>query len=47
MRPIGIEALRPSLELVIDLAAQQQIIPKTFTVDELFAPWREVERAGA
>ncbi len=46
MRPIGIDAIRPSLELVIDLAAQQQIIPKTFTVDELFAPWREVERAG-
>ena len=47
MRPIGIEAIRPSLELVIQLAAEQQIIPKTFTVDELFAPWREVERKGA
>lgn len=47
MRPIGIEAIRPSLELVIKLAAEQKIIPKTFTVDELFAPWREVERAGA
>jgi 4,5-dihydroxyphthalate decarboxylase len=47
MRPIGIEAIRPSLQLVIDLAAEQQIIPKTFTIDDLFAPWREVERAGA
>ena len=47
MRPIGIEAIRPSLELVIELAAQQQIIPKQFTVDELFAPWREIERRGA
>ena len=47
MRPIGIEAIRPSLELVIQLAAEQQIIPKAFTVDELFAPWREIERKGA
>ena len=47
MRPIGIEAIRPSLELVIELAAEQQIIPKRFTVDELFAPWREIERSGA
>jgi 4,5-dihydroxyphthalate decarboxylase len=46
MRPMGIEAIRPSLELVIQLAAEQQIIPKPFTVDELFAPWREVERAS-
>lgn len=47
MRPIGIEAIRPSLELVIALAAEQQIIPKTFTVDELFLPWRDIERAVA
>jgi 4,5-dihydroxyphthalate decarboxylase len=44
MRPMGIEAIRPSLELVIQLAADQQIIPKHFTVDELFAPWRKIER---
>jgi 4,5-dihydroxyphthalate decarboxylase len=44
LRPIGIEAIRPSLELVIQLAAEQQIIPKRFEVDELFAPWREIER---
>jgi 4,5-dihydroxyphthalate decarboxylase len=47
MKPIGIEAIRPSLELVIQLAAEQQIIPKRFTVDELFEPWREIECAGA
>jgi 4,5-dihydroxyphthalate decarboxylase len=44
MRPIGIDAIRPSLELVIELAAEQQIIPKRYTVDELLAPWREIER---
>jgi 4,5-dihydroxyphthalate decarboxylase len=47
LRPIGIEAIRPSLELVLELAAEQQIVPKRFTVDELFARWREIERAGA
>jgi len=44
MRLIGVEAIRPSLELVVELAAEQQIIPKRFTIDELFAPWREIER---
>ena len=47
MRPFGVEAIRPSLELVLQLAAEQQIIPKQYTVDELFEPWREVERKGA
>jgi hypothetical protein len=47
MRPIGIEAIRPSLELAIQLATEQQIIPKAFTVDDLFAPWRALERKGA
>jgi 4,5-dihydroxyphthalate decarboxylase len=46
LRPIGVEAIRPSLELVIQLAAEQQIIPTHFTIDELFAPWREIERAA-
>jgi 4,5-dihydroxyphthalate decarboxylase len=46
LRPIGIEAIRPSLELVVQLAAEQQIIPQRFAVDELFAPWREIERAS-
>jgi 4,5-dihydroxyphthalate decarboxylase len=32
----GLEANRRSLELVIDYAFQQKIIPRKFTVDELF-----------
>ena len=32
----GIEALRPSLELIIHYAFQQQLIPRRFAVDELF-----------
>jgi 4,5-dihydroxyphthalate decarboxylase len=47
MRPIGIEAIRPSLELVVQLAAEQQIIPTAYSLEELFAPWREIERAAA
>ncbi len=34
--PIGVEACRPALEKIIGYAAQQQLIPKRFTVDELF-----------
>jgi 4,5-dihydroxyphthalate decarboxylase len=44
MRPIGEAAIRPSLELVLDLAAEQQIIPRCFTVDELFQEWRSLNR---
>ncbi len=40
MRPIGIDAIRPSLELAIRLAEEQAIIPRAFSVDELFEPWR-------
>jgi len=47
MRPTGIEAIRPSLELVVQLAAEQQIIPTAYSIDELFAPWRSIERATA
>jgi 4,5-dihydroxyphthalate decarboxylase len=36
MTPNGVEANRKSLEFVIDYAAQQKIIPRKFTVDELF-----------
>ncbi len=32
----GIEALRPSLELIIHYAAQQRLIPREFNVQELF-----------
>jgi 4,5-dihydroxyphthalate decarboxylase len=36
LTPNGVEANRRSLELVIDYAFQQKIIPRKFTVDELF-----------
>lgn len=42
MRPIGFEAVTPSLELVIQLAYEQQIIPERFSVDELFAEARAI-----
>src|SRR6266699_5805294 len=34
--PLGLEANRRSLEVVIDTVYQQRMIPKRFTVDELF-----------
>jgi len=34
--PFGVEACRPALEKIIDYAAQQRLIPRRFTVDELF-----------
>ncbi len=34
--PFGLEANRRSLEVVIDTVYQQRMIPKRFTVDELF-----------
>jgi 4,5-dihydroxyphthalate decarboxylase len=34
--PFGVEACRPSLEKIIGYAAQQKLIPKRFTVGELF-----------
>lgn len=36
MRPFGVEALRPALELAIDYAVQQKIIGRKLSVDELF-----------
>jgi 4,5-dihydroxyphthalate decarboxylase len=42
MRPIGYDAIAPSLELVIQLAYEQDIIPRRFSVDELFAESRAV-----
>jgi 4,5-dihydroxyphthalate decarboxylase len=35
--PFGVDALRPSLDLVIDYALAQKLIPRRYTVDELFA----------
>jgi 4,5-dihydroxyphthalate decarboxylase len=36
--PFGVEANRKSLDLIIDYAAQQRLIPRRFSVDELFDP---------
>jgi 4,5-dihydroxyphthalate decarboxylase len=36
LAPFGVEANRPALELIIDYTAQQGLIPRRFTVDELF-----------
>jgi 4,5-dihydroxyphthalate decarboxylase len=40
MRPIGFEAITPSLELVVELAYQQEMIPQRYKVADLFAPAR-------
>ena len=34
--PFGVEACRPALEMIIDYAVQQKLIPRRFDVDELF-----------
>ena len=34
--PFGVEACRPALEMIIDYAVQQKLIPRRFEVDELF-----------
>ena len=34
--PFGIEATRPGLELIIDYAHQQKIIPRRYSVDEIY-----------
>ena len=34
--PFGVEACRPALEMIIDYAVQQKLIPRPFEVDELF-----------
>ena len=36
--PFGVEALRRSLEVVIDYALAQKLIPRRYAVDELFDP---------
>ena len=36
LAPFGIEANRPALQLIVDYALQQGLIPRRFTVDELF-----------
>ena len=34
--PMGVEACRPALEMIIDYAVEQRLISRRFTVDELF-----------
>ncbi|MCL4801069.1 MAG: phosphate ABC transporter substrate-binding protein [Burkholderiales bacterium] len=34
--PFGVDALRPSLELIVEYAFRQRLIPRRFAVDELF-----------
>ena len=36
--PFGVEPLRRSLEVVIDYALAQKLIPRRYAVDELFDP---------
>jgi 4,5-dihydroxyphthalate decarboxylase len=36
--PFGIEANRKTLETMIQFAVDQQVIPKTVSLEELFAP---------
>lgn len=35
--PFGLEAIRPSLQLIVDYAAQQKLISRRYAVDELFS----------
>jgi 4,5-dihydroxyphthalate decarboxylase len=42
LRPIGFEAIAPSLQQVVDLAVNQKLIPEKLSVDDLFANARNV-----
>jgi 4,5-dihydroxyphthalate decarboxylase len=42
MRPIGYDAIAPSLEVVTQLAYEQKLVPTKLSVDELFAESRAV-----
>jgi 4,5-dihydroxyphthalate decarboxylase len=44
--PFGIAANRPALELIIDYCLQQRMIPRRFSVDELFADVEELVGAA-
>jgi 4,5-dihydroxyphthalate decarboxylase len=43
--PFGIAANRPALELIVDYCLQQRMIPRRFSVDELFADVGELIEA--
>jgi len=36
MNPLGLDAVRPGLEIAIDYVYRQRLIPRRYTVDELF-----------
>jgi 4,5-dihydroxyphthalate decarboxylase len=40
--PFGVAANRPALELIVDYCLQQRMIPRRFSVDELFAEVEEL-----
>jgi 4,5-dihydroxyphthalate decarboxylase len=40
--PFGIEANRPSLELIAEYIYQQQLIPRRFSVEEIFEDTRDI-----
>ena len=42
LRPIGIEAIAPSLRLVVDLAHHQKLIPERYDIDALFSGARRI-----
>ncbi len=42
LRPIGFEAIAPSLQQVVDLAVHQKLIPEKLSVDDLFANARNI-----
>jgi len=44
--PFGIAANRPALELIVDYCLQQRMIPRRFSVDELFAGVEELVEAA-
>ncbi len=47
LRPLGIKAISPSLQVVVDLAYHQKLIPQKFSLDELFADARSLLGADA
>jgi 4,5-dihydroxyphthalate decarboxylase len=47
MRPIGFEAVGPSLDMTLDLAFSQQLVPRRFSQVELFADARRILGSGA
>ncbi len=47
LRPVGCKAITPSLQVVVDLAYHQKLIPEKFTIEELFADARALLGSAA